>query len=88
MQRTAHSNQFSPLIMSVSGTKLRLSIRFSGKFLYLPNHFTSLFLLLLLGCCCFFYDYKYFCLNVYLCNTGVPVFHKGEKITEHQIPWD
>lgn len=69
MQRTVPSYQFSPLITWVPGTELRLSIRFSGKVLYLPNHFTSLFLLLLLGCF-FFYDYECFAL-MYICVTHV-----------------
>lgn len=67
MQRTAHSNQCSPLITWVPGTEIRLSGLVVSSFIC--HHFPSLFLLLLLGWF-FFYDYECFAL-MYICVTHV-----------------
>lgn len=67
MQRTAHSNQCSPLITWVPGTEIRLSGLVVSSFI--RHHFPSLFLLLLLGWF-FFYDYECFAL-MYICVTHV-----------------
>lgn len=68
MQRTAHSNQFSPLITWVPGTEIRLSGLVVSSFTC--HHFPSLFLLLLLGLFFFFHDYECFAL-MYICVTHV-----------------